>query len=215
MFVSEAWTKVFEASRVTNLPRVSSDHGPILARCKLTGPTIRGSAFRFQNMWIRHEGFKKIVQDAWEQPTGAIGLLNLQIKLVRSKKALKAWNKETFGSIDANLKRMEEEIAKAQANFEADPSPQNRTEINKNIAEYILLHKMEEDFWRQKAALRWLAEGDRNSRFYQSWVKQKRVRLRIHSICANGQKITDEAEIRNSAVEFFQGLLAPGHGLGY
>ncbi|XP_042023118.1 uncharacterized protein LOC121770454 [Salvia splendens] len=104
---------------------------------------------------------------------------------------------------------MEDEIAKAQANFEAGPTPRHRAEINKNIAEYILLLKMEEDFWRQKAALRWLAEGDRNSRFYQSWVKQKRVKLRIHSIYANGQEITDEDEIRKSAVELFQGLLAP------
>ncbi|XP_042029868.1 uncharacterized protein LOC121776765 [Salvia splendens] len=34
-FVSEAWSSTFEATRVTNLPRVSSDHGPILARCKM------------------------------------------------------------------------------------------------------------------------------------------------------------------------------------
>ncbi|XP_042029592.1 uncharacterized protein LOC121776480 [Salvia splendens] len=82
MFVSEAWTKIFEASRVTNLPRVTSDHGPILARCKMTRPNTGGSGFRFQNMWIRHESFMEIVQDCWEQPTGAAGLLNLQIKLI-------------------------------------------------------------------------------------------------------------------------------------
>lgn len=69
---------------------------------------------------------------------------------------------------------------------------------------------MEEDFWRQKASVRWLSDGDRNTRFYQSWVKQKRVRLRIHGIIDNGIEIVDEDEIKQSAVGFFQRLLAPG-----
>ncbi|XP_042029672.1 uncharacterized protein LOC121776553 [Salvia splendens] len=176
MFVSEAWTRGFEATRVTNLPRVSSHHGPVLARCKMGRTPSGGSSFRFQNMWVRHDDFKKLMQDTWEQSTGATGLLNLQIKLSRTKKALKGWNKEVFGNIHANLKSMEDKIAKDQVGFEEYPTPRNRSEINKSIAEYILLLIMEEDFWRQKAALRWLAEGDKNTRFYQSWVKQKSVR---------------------------------------
>ena len=68
---------------------------------------------------------------------------------------------------------------------------------------------MEEDFWRQKAAMKWLVEGDKNTRFYQSWVKQKRVRLRIHKIHVNGREVTDDLEIKSSAVDFFKNLLAP------
>ncbi|XP_041999990.1 uncharacterized protein LOC121749486 [Salvia splendens] len=151
LLVIEAWTNAFEATRVTNLPRVSSDHGLILARCSMPRPPSRGSAFRFQYMWVRHDGFLQLVQDIWAQTTGASGLLNLQTKLARSKKALKAGNKEVFGNIHANLQAMEEGIAQAQAYFEADPTPWNRTEINKNIAEYILLLRMEEDFWREIA----------------------------------------------------------------
>ncbi|XP_042045033.1 uncharacterized protein LOC121791044 [Salvia splendens] len=176
LLVNEAWSNAFEATRVTNLPRVSSDHGPILARCKMPRPPSGGSAFRFQNMWVRHGGFLQLVQNIWAQPTEASGLLNLQTKLARSKKALKAWNKEVFGNIHANLKGMEEGIAQAQADFEADPTPHNRSEINKSIAD---------------------------------WVKQKRVRLRIHSINVNGREIADETEIRHSVVEFFRSLLAP------
>ncbi|XP_042035133.1 uncharacterized protein LOC121781462 [Salvia splendens] len=173
VLVSEGWARAFEATRVTNLPRVASDHGPVLVRCKMLNTTIGGKAFRFQNMWIRHGGFMAVVQNAWEESTGASGLLNIQIKHARVKRALKAWNKEVFGNIHANLKEKEEGIAVAQSIFEARPTPENRTMINKYIAEYIMLLKMEEDFWRQKAALRWLAEGDKNTRFYQSWVKQK------------------------------------------
>ena len=68
---------------------------------------------------------------------------------------------------------------------------------------------MEEDFWRQKAAVRWLAHGHRNTKFYQSWVKQKRIKARIHAIRCGDRTISKADEIRNSAVVFYQNLLAP------
>ncbi|XP_042009081.1 uncharacterized protein LOC121757631 [Salvia splendens] len=94
------WAKngLFEATRVTNLPRIASDHGPVLARCKMSDIAIGGKGFRFQNMWIRHEGLLAIVKNAWEEPTGAGGLLNIQIKHSGVKRALKEWNKEVFGT---------------------------------------------------------------------------------------------------------------------
>ncbi|XP_042005828.1 uncharacterized protein LOC121754533 [Salvia splendens] len=210
ILVNERWAQILETTRVTNLPRIASDHGPVLVRCKGTDHNSGGRPFRFQNMWVRHEGFMDLVRGDWMQPTESGGLLNFQIKLARLKRTLKVWNKETFGNIHLNLRDMEVKIATAQSNFEERPTPENRTVINRCIAEYIRLLKMEEDFWRQKATLRWLGEGDKNTKFYQSWVKQKRIRTRIHKINVGGREISDEMEIRSSAVEFFQDLLAPG-----
>ncbi|KAL1531048.1 hypothetical protein AAHA92_33770 [Salvia divinorum] len=173
VFINEAWLDVFEGIRVNNLARVASVHGPVLMRCKLPFSRNRGSAFRFHNMWIRHPGFLPLVREEWERPTEETGLLKLQQKLARLKKALKGWNKDVFGNIQANLREAEEAV-----NVE-NPTSSNRTEINKLIAQYILLLKMEEDFWRQKATIRWLSEGDQNTKFYQSWVRQKRTRLHI------------------------------------
>lgn len=66
---------------------------------------------------------------------------------------------------------------------------------------------MEEDLWRQKAAVRWSVEGERNSN-YQGWVKQKRARSRIHAVEEEGQIISGDEDLRASAVKFFQGLLS-------
>ena len=120
-------------------------------------------------MWVRHKDLLELVRRDWCQPTDAVGLLNLQTKLARVKKVLHRWNKETFGDLHANLRMVEVKVTAGQSTFETDPSPGNRANINKAIAEYILLLKMEEDFWRQKATLRWLSDGDRNTKFYQRW----------------------------------------------
>ncbi|XP_042012179.1 uncharacterized protein LOC121760604 [Salvia splendens] len=127
VLMSEPCTRMFEAVRATNLPRVASDHGPVLLRCKMAGTNYGGSPFRFQNMWIRHQGFLDLVREDWGMPTYAERLLNLQIKIARVKKTLKKWNKEIFGNIHSNLRGMEEKIAVAQAEFEDRPSPENRT----------------------------------------------------------------------------------------
>ncbi|XP_042045568.1 uncharacterized protein LOC121791808 [Salvia splendens] len=126
VFINEQWTSVFEATRITNLPRVASDHGPILVRCKTEVTGEQGRNFQFQNMWLRHEGFRGVVESSWSQPTEAGGLLNLQIKLVRLKKVLKEWNRATFGNLQSNLKEAEATIVEAQQAFEADASPTNR-----------------------------------------------------------------------------------------
>ncbi|KAH6782217.1 hypothetical protein C2S51_007510 [Perilla frutescens var. frutescens] len=75
------------------------------------------------------------------------------------------------------------------------------------VAEYVLRTRMKEDFWKQKVAVRWVTGGERNSRFFQGWVKQKRCKSRVHSIEDEGRVIEDDAGIRASAVGFFQRLL--------
>ena len=55
-------------------------------------------------------------------------------------------------------------------------------------------------------------DGERNSKFFHGWVKQKRVKSRIHSIEADGQTLTEETAIRDSAATFFQQLMTSDVG---
>lgn len=63
---------------------------------------------------------------------------------------------------------------------------------------------MEEEFWKQKAAVKWVVEGERNTRYFHGLVKQKRCRGRIHYIIDNGQKLTKDADLQASGAKFFQ-----------
>ncbi|XP_041999848.1 uncharacterized protein LOC121749336 [Salvia splendens] len=92
--------------------------------------------------------------------------MNLQLKLIRTKKFLKVWNREVFGNIIQNLKDAEQAVLGAQTLYDTDPTPAHRTEFSRVSAELIITAKMEEEFWRQKAAIRWAAEGERNSKFF-------------------------------------------------
>ncbi|KAI3466941.1 hypothetical protein Pfo_023604 [Paulownia fortunei] len=143
-----------------------SDHSPLLI--SLETDTIKApSPFRFFRMWSRHHTFWDTVKDSWRHPTENQGMKNLQQKLYRLKQRLRWWNKNIFGDIFENIKKAKQELKRCTA---------------------VLTHNLtiEEDYWRQKAACRWLVEGERNTKFFHSLVKKKRNQSRIHSITNEG-----------------------------
>nr|CAN60370.1 hypothetical protein VITISV_011180 [Vitis vinifera] len=76
--------------------RPVSEHFPILLE---GGELRRGpSPFKFENMWLKVEGFKELLKAWWERDTfnGSTSfILAEKLKVVKSK--LKEWNRDVFG----------------------------------------------------------------------------------------------------------------------
>ena len=82
------------------LPRPVSDQCSILLDC---GGVRRGkSSFRFENIWLRVEGFTDKIKEWW-QPYNFRGKPSFVLakKLQALKYNLKKWNKETLGNVSA------------------------------------------------------------------------------------------------------------------
>lgn len=67
---------------------------------------------------------------------------------------------------------------------------------------------MEESYWRQQARIKWRVDGDRNTKMFHHMVKRKRYKNRIMSIEQDGNLITEPGELHDSAVEYFERVLA-------
>lgn len=65
---------------------------------------------------------------------------------------------------------------------------------------------IEEEYWRQKAGMSWFKEGDRNTKFFHSYVRGRRKKLRLDRIKdIRGHEVTNNFQMGEAAIEYFQG----------
>jgi hypothetical protein len=89
------WAEVFINISQKRLTRMNSDHFPISLECG--NIQRRRRPFRFENMWLKAEGFVERVQSWWEsyQVDGTPSFV-LAHKLKALKGDLKKWNDTEF-----------------------------------------------------------------------------------------------------------------------
>ncbi|VFQ82077.1 unnamed protein product [Cuscuta campestris] len=162
---------------------------------------------RFLNAWLNHHSFLKMVSDHWDSSSHHGGMDGLAFKLHGLKRHIKEWNIKTFGNVVNKLKEAEETAIKAQEQFEKDPTPENRELDNKAKAQLIRATENDLSFWKQKANLKWMEEGDCCSKFFHSYVKARRSNHQIRSIMdEKGKEHKDMAIIKQMAIDYYSKL---------
>lgn len=160
--------------------------------------------FRFLNFWTKHKKFKEVVQSNWSIDFMGNPLMELHAKL--QKKALTDWSRAEFGNIFLQVATLEDIIKVKEAQLEIMPSSENRTELCKVEADLRKYLKLEEEYWKQKAGLRWFSQGDKSTKFFHSSVQGKRRKLHLSEISdEQGCIFQTNSHIGEAAVSFFKG----------
>ncbi|XP_073051335.1 uncharacterized protein [Primulina eburnea] len=159
---------------------------------------FEGSSFTWTNKTI----WKRL-----DRVLVSAGMPRLFAKLKRLKNHLKWWNRDVFGNIFDNIIQAEKAVKLAEAACETNPSTLHWTRLSECNAQLAETIAMEEDFWKQKAACKWLEDGERNTKLFHNMVKKKRVTNKIFRIWDNGTCLTSPALIQQSGAAFFENLL--------
>ncbi|VFQ73938.1 unnamed protein product [Cuscuta campestris] len=105
-------------------------------------------------------------------------------------------------------KEVEEEASKAEILFEENPSSENKTLYNQKLAQLVEMTNREYAFWKQKCNLKWLQDGDANTKFFYNLVKIRRRQQQINLLINDQGKIIDKPdELEALAVQHYTNLL--------
>ncbi|XP_057444905.1 uncharacterized protein LOC130737157 [Lotus japonicus] len=198
------WRLGFPNGSVEVLPRMHSDHSPLLLRCCPPPPGIANKPFRFEAAWMDHPQYATVVSGAWEK--GGPNFVS-SLDCVRQDSLL--FNQEVFGNIFRRKRRIADQIRRVQERLETVDSAylhRRLGELRKDQEE-VLAH--EEMLWFQKSREKWVRYGDRNTSFFHAQTIIRRRRNHIQGLeLPDGSWCTDGEVLREEVRRFYLDLFA-------
>ncbi|MCI00140.1 hypothetical protein A2U01_0021157, partial [Trifolium medium] len=190
-----AWRLKYHEGFAKVLPRIQSDHHPIIVLTEGDPDSGKNRPFRFEAAWITHEDFHHFLKARWNRGTDMVHILD------DLTCHLKEWNKETFGNI---FKRKKELLARLNG-IQSSPNYgyNNFLEsLEKDIQEQLDTTLFQEEcLWFQKSRGQWIADGDRNTKYYHSKTIIRRRRNKIITLRnESGEWVDDSDRLKDMVI---------------
>jgi hypothetical protein len=179
VLVSEEWTSLWGAHFARVLPRDVSDHCPLLLKC--SSIVSRPKPFRFCNHWLIHNGFKELVETFWRSLNveGWMGYV-LKEKLKLLKVHIKEWSIVEYGKVEETIRIL---ILKIRAmDVRGEQGLLTTIEVEerrKPFGDLWRMLKSRDVLLAQKSRVKWLKEGDTNSKYFHGCLKSRQRRNAI------------------------------------
>ena len=199
------WQSKFPGSKVQHLHSNTSDHQAILVKPEGILPNPKRS-FKFEQMWLRDKSCSFTVNRAWGPPIGGATMPEVAEKVNFCAFKLIEWSKNSFGSVKKMLEEKKNLLAKAELATARGGDSMVVKSIQKEINDIL---DKENLMWQQRSQALFLNCGDRNTAYFHSKASQRFRRNRILGL-RNSQNTwcTDESQIKDIAVEYFQSLFS-------
>eukprot|EP00253_Pinus_taeda_P032882 PITA_32882 len=122
------------------------------------------------------------------------------------KAEIKRWNTNTFGHILKEKELIIQGIKQTQQKIISEGRTEELVQKEQDMESKLLeREKQEEVLWRQKSRIRWLKEGEKNTKFFHKSTVQRRMRNHISQIInAQGEKVETQEEIEQEFIQHFK-----------
>lgn len=192
---NEEWRLEFHEATVKVLARVDiSDHHPLMITLNADRYVQRPRQFRFESAWVVDAKYKDRVLGIWrKQAELLVNLKNIAVDAA-------SWQCHSLHS----LKRKKKEIMFRLHGIQSRMYGQQNFRALQNLE-----WKLQEDLSviLKQEELMWLADGDRNTKYYHLKIVTRRCRNHITMIKdAAGNWIDDEDQIRGMAIQYYKQL---------
>ncbi|WMV15560.1 hypothetical protein MTR67_008945 [Solanum verrucosum] len=203
---SSQWDESFTRIKQNLLPRIGSDHNPIMLDCGELNSNK--SYFKFEQWWLRVDGFADKIKEWWLSfNINGTGSYILAVKLKMLKQKLKEWRMTHRN----DWKRKKEEILQQLAEMEKTQELRllSEDELLQKVhlaMEFEEVAKQEEIAWRQRSRIQWLKKGDKNTKFFHRVATAHKRFNSIDTLVVEGNSISDPEDIKGEIINFYQKL---------
>ncbi|XP_068340019.1 uncharacterized protein [Pyrus communis] len=173
VLTNEQWQQLWPNSLVMHGTATASDHCPIILNSNLEGPRGR-KMFRFEAFWVAEEECKKLVEKCWDWRHNGSCVNNWVRTLNDCRNRLSRWDRTNFKGRGYRIQDLLSKLDSLQRDW--GPNFDEIREISRQIDE---LRFQEESYWCQRSRVKWLREGDANTKFFHSSTLQRRRRNKI------------------------------------
>uniref|UniRef100_A0A453Q9V0 Endonuclease/exonuclease/phosphatase domain-containing protein n=1 Tax=Aegilops tauschii subsp. strangulata TaxID=200361 RepID=A0A453Q9V0_AEGTS len=208
IFVSLNWDAHFPLSMVTALPRVGSDHTPLVldtGAWRVTSPRI----FRFEKWWLDHPNLKKMVIDTWN--TSVPGKTAMDIWMNKGKlfrKKARGWSI----NIEADTKKKKRELLLefdildvfSERNQIDDGDKIRMEEIREELA--LIWSKEETVLW-QRSRDRRIIDGDKNNAYFHAMANHRHRKNHLSELVGDNGPVYTTQEMLGVATSYYKNLL--------
>jgi hypothetical protein len=199
--VTQAWYDIFPNCQLHNVIADRSDHYPILLKLQEGSRRKIMREFKFENSWLLEDDIEVVVKDGWEKD-GSSDLLG---KLQQCTTEMDAWGRQLRNKYRVEIedcRRELEVLRESELHLQGTRYEEVRKKMSTLLAQ-------EEAFWKQRAKVYWLRDGDTNSRFFHATASARRKRNEITKLQNNvGEEVQTQHEICEVAKEYFDSLFS-------
>nr|GEV29431.1 RNA-directed DNA polymerase, eukaryota, reverse transcriptase zinc-binding domain protein [Tanacetum cinerariifolium] len=172
----------FETVAGQFMPFLTSDHSAAILTVLESIPK-RSKAFRFVNYIADKPEFIYVVEEGWKNNIMGCHMFRVVKKLKALKKPMSKLNWKN-GNLFEKVEKLRGELKQAHISMEKKPNCSLLKAIEAEcLMRYLEAVADEKKLLFQKAKIKWLQNGDRNSRFFHKVIQSKKSCSRITCIC--------------------------------
>jgi exonuclease III len=205
--VSVDWDLKYPNSLLQAISSAVSDHAPLHLSMNVGHHSKR--RFRFELFWLNLEGFQEAVQEGWhcdDRITDPFSRLDECYRNLATH--LQAWSASKVGNIKLQIAMANLVIHRLDAAQDSRTLTAHEWWLRRSLKHLVLgLSSLERTMARQRSRMRWIKDGDANSKLFHAVANGRRRRNFIPSIKHNGEVFTDQSRKEEIFFDAYSGLL--------
>ncbi|XP_058733248.1 uncharacterized protein LOC131604851 [Vicia villosa] len=198
---NDSWRWSFPDAYVKVLAQVDfSGHHPILVVPSIEVHNMNAKSFRFENAWLLKDTYHTMLNHVWNNDHSMLH------NLKNAREGIKDWKFETFDEVKRKKIEISRRLDGIQRKLQQQYNYGGMKKLEKHLqAELSIILKQEELMWFQRARTNWLADGDRNTKYYHMKVISRRKRNRILMLKnEEGYWVEDHEKLQQLVTTYFK-----------